>query len=410
MPVVCIVGGGTAGIEAAREASRLGAGVVVLERAPGPAPRWESWPSLLSRRGRTGVSSPPGAPVPRSVGVCLGAAVESVRGGTATTESGRRVRADAFVIASGSRSVWEPFRGERKEGVWVLDSAARYSGLAECLGSLPRAVVAGEGIRGMEVSERLSGEGLSVTLLVSRWQGPPPSPPVLAVLREAAERIGVKVGLGPLDRAVGTRAVEAVLTSGRVLQCDALVVVPARSPGPVPAGARTGRNGGIIVDRWLRSSAKGVFAAGGCAALADPPSEPSSLVGRGGVSGRAAGANAAGRAAAVGTAALWMGAFFGLRWWRAGAAPSLFPGPPNGVRVFCHRWDPETACSVAYHQGSGAVVGAEGVAPKESTRFDHAVIAPSSTLHTLAYGSSVSSDISVLSDTARLALARWQGS
>lgn len=412
MPLVCVVGGGTAGVEAAREASTLGAEVIVLEKEPGPPLPWKDWPGLLTRKDSLGVPPCRRAPGAGGVAAEYGAEVESIRDGSATTAAGRRVGADSFVVATGSRFESMPFRGSRKERVWVLDSPSAHSSLGVYLDTVGTVVVAGEGRRGMQICQQVAGGGRDVTLLVSRWQEPPPSPPVFSALQGAARGWGVEIEEGTLDRAVGGAAAEAVLSAGRVMPCEALAVVPRRAPAPVSAGARTGANGGLLVDRWLRTGAPAVYGAGGCATLQGAPMRhPSSLTGRAASSGRVAGANAAGRPVALPPPGPWSDTLFGLCWWGTGTRPGQFLGNPTGVRVFCRHWGPESACSIAYDTRTGAILGAEGVAPAEGApQIGAAEITATSTLHTLAYGSSASSDISVVSDTARLALARWQGS
>ncbi|HUK79161.1 MAG TPA: hypothetical protein VLU91_00680 [Nitrososphaerales archaeon] len=46
---MCIIGGGTAGEEAASEADMRGAHVTIVEKRHASEPPWRSWPELISR-------------------------------------------------------------------------------------------------------------------------------------------------------------------------------------------------------------------------------------------------------------------------------------------------------------------------------------------------------------------------
>lgn len=203
---------------------------------------------------------------------------------------------------------------------------------------------------------------------------------------------------------------EGVLLRGNFIPCGAFVVLPPRFPAPVRTGALVGTGGGLLVDRWLRTSVPELYAAGGCAETDSPRTTPSSFEDAPTASGRVAGANAAGRAVAISSSGFHSVKAFGLLWWRAGASPGRLPrsGEPE---VFGRRWGPDSACSITYDGRSGAVLALEAVAPEGvGSRLDHVATLERATLHNLAYGSQPSTDISMVSDTARLALAHWQGS
>lgn len=404
-----MIGGGAAGMEAAREAALLGADVTILEKSPRPELPWREWPALLNDTRPEG-SRPPGRfPGERSVGLELGVEVESVSCGRATTADGRIVRADSFVAATGSLLAPQRFLGLRKDGVWVLDSPAKYSALGRGLDAVSGAVVAGDRGRALQVAEQLRHRGCEVTLCLSQWDSEVPAAPLLEVLTDAAAASGVKFEHGTPERAVGVGALEGVTLRGRVVPCDAFVVLPRRSPAPVRTRALTGPRGGLLVDRWLRTSIPGLYAAGGCAEAGGPLRAPRPLEDSPGASGRAAGANAAGRAVAVSPSGFRSLSVFGLRWWRTGVGPGWFL--PAGARVFSRRWGADSGCSITYDGRSGTVLGLEAAGPAgPETSPDPVASLQGATLHTLAYCERPSTDISVVSDTARLALTRWQES
>ena len=112
MVSVCVVGGGTAGSEAASEASLRGAEVTVVERLERPSPGWKTWPNLirvLSQDSEAEFSTwPAGAPQDRKVV----AEVLSARSGSVKTSAGT-LRPDFVVLATGSSFEPPTFQGHR---------------------------------------------------------------------------------------------------------------------------------------------------------------------------------------------------------------------------------------------------------------------------------------------------------
>lgn len=396
-------------MEAAREAALLGAEVTVLEKSPFPELPWRDWPSLLSRTHSEDPHPSDGPPKEGSVDVELGTEVDSVFEGRAATASGALVRADAFVAATGSLPSPPRIPGMRKNGVWILDSATKYSSLGKNLDMISSAVVAGGGTRALQVSERIRNRGCAVTLCLPRSDARVPSAPLLGVLTCSATASGIRVERGVPERAVGAGALEGVILHGGVVACDALALLPPRSPAPVRTGAQTGSKGGLLVDRWLKTSVPGLYAAGGCAEADGTCGVGQSFADSPAASGRVAGANAAGSPVAVFPTGFQSVSVFGLTWWKAGVGPERHRS--MRTEAFSRRWGADSACSITYDTANGAVLGLEAVGPEGAgIRLGPVVSLRRATLRTLAYGEQASTDISVVSDTARLALAHWQRS
>jgi NADPH-dependent 2,4-dienoyl-CoA reductase/sulfur reductase-like enzyme len=400
---VCVVGGGTAGTEAAREAERCGAEVTLVEKSQGANPPWKSWPDLI---GRPTDDRPRGAAL---ADITLTAEALSVGPGFVSATGGREMRFDAVVAATGC--TFKPTRlpGHRKDGVFVLDGANKYSDLGRHRGSISRAVVWGEGTRALQVADRLCGSGTKVHLLVSIWRGGGPSAAVASVINQVAAEKGVQMAEGRVDRGLGCGAIEAVLAEGKVISCDTLAVLPPRVPMVPPAEARLGPGGGLLVDEFLVTSSPGLLAAGGCAEVALGSSLPSSLENEAAMSGRVAGANSAGQRIAADLITSQEVTALGLRWRRVG----LWGAPPRGFygphRIVSHRWGPASACTIAFEVATGRVLGIEAVELAKASPAGFPQISPGATnLRALAYGGS--SDISLVSDTARLGLTSWQKS
>ena len=311
MVEVCVVGGGTSGCEAAAEASARGAEVTVVEREEGADVPWKSWPDLIQGR-KHGVKRDGRRPLgSRSPKVLLAEAVRSGPG-YVETKAGR-VNSDFVVLATGSSFEPPGFQGFRRPGVLTLDSRPSYEELGRTSDSTSRVVVAGEGVRSLEVADRLSAKGLRVKVFVSSWQSRPPSPLVAEVLYDKARRSGVTVVPGSVTRALGEARLEAVLADGTVTPCDTLVFVPRRFPRIVPSQALVGSTGGVLVDQNLRTGDPRTYAAGGCAELAGS-SLPCTFVQEPSLSGRVAASNCLGDGIRLVPARSSEAVLFGLRW------------------------------------------------------------------------------------------------
>lgn len=404
MARVCVVGGGTAGVESALEVSREGGDVTIVEPRPCPEPPWGAWPDLILGRPSWLAPSPFRGRVPST----LSAEAVSAGAGYVALKDGRRLGFDFVIVATGTRFQPPSFIGARKPGVSVLDCPERYEELGRACPSLETVLVAGDGFRALEVADRLSRLGVAVRVLISGWERRPPSPLSLGVIAGAARERGAEVGSGGVSRALGNGRVEAAVVDGTVVSCDWLVVAPPRLPNPVRSKLRIGPGGGIEVDATMRTSEPSVYAAGGCAELRGDPPECGVLARVPSMSGRIAGSNCMGGDRSIsGTVADELHAF-GLRWSRTIAFPR--PGAfPSDRETVDHRWGPEAACSITHERRGETVVAVEWVQPSSSPPAGLPPLGPGVTLETLAYGLG-SSDISLISEAARLGLREWQRS
>ncbi|MDG7008192.1 MAG: NAD(P)/FAD-dependent oxidoreductase [Nitrososphaerota archaeon] len=399
MTKVCVVGGGTAGLQAAAEASRLGSDVTVVEKEEPPDLPWRDLPDLI--RPLYGSPRPPPAP-PRSAAVrVLTSGVTSCEAGLVRTSGGDE-RCDRVVLATGSAFEPPTFRGSWKPGVYLLDSQRSYHDLGRDSGPLERAVVAGEGGRSLEVADRLAG-GRSIVVVISHWQGGRPSRPVFDAISEAAKERRISITSGVLTDAVGTGRVEAAVVEGAVLPCDSVVFVPRRLPRVPATGASLGRTGAVLVGRNLAAGVPGTFAAGGCAEV-EGVGPPSTLAGEPSSSGRIAGANCLGGGLSLGPTWSAESLLFGLRWVRTKSRQTGARRPCDRAAV--RRTGKGAACEIVYDRQSGRVNEIEFITAISSRVACEVPPSPDLNLRALAYGGTGSSDISLVSETARLGLVR----
>jgi NADPH-dependent 2,4-dienoyl-CoA reductase/sulfur reductase-like enzyme len=405
MTSVCVIGGGTAGGEAAREASKGGARVTIIERSEEQDPPWRFWPELIRRSSVVNHRSSTSSLVSGKFGATLvPAEARSVREGYVQTKDGNRMRYDSIIAATGCG--FEPtfFPGYRKPGVYILDGASMYAELGRLRDSFSEVAVRGEGVRALQVAGQLCGNGRKVRILPSFWKHGEPSQEVRAVLLKAAEERGASTTKGILGKASGSGSLEAVVVEGIVIPCDALAILPKRIPRVIPTEARIGREGGILIDHNLRSSSPSIFAAGGCAELSAGSLSSMTLEDSAAMSGRIAGANSVGHRLAIDPVRSTVVSVFGLRWTRMGTGVTTANVHGRPATMVSQRLGSTSACTIVFERVSGRVLGIEAVEEMTSAPFETPPIQSGAvSLRTLAYG--CSSDISLVSDTARLGMS-----
>ncbi|GAA3507695.1 NADPH-dependent 2,4-dienoyl-CoA reductase/sulfur reductase-like enzyme [Streptosporangium album] len=185
---------------------------------------------------------------------------------TVHTTSGRALRADAIVVATGLRPRVLPGQADLA-GVHVLRTLDDALALRADLLDSSRLVVVGEGVLGAEIAATAHGMGLEVTMA-----GPQPAPmasqvgpSVARLLAELHAERGVRLRLGAgVNRLSGRRGkVTGVrLDTGEVLPAD--VVVVAIGADPVTewlTGSGLRADDGLVCDSRCRA-AEGIYAVG----------------------------------------------------------------------------------------------------------------------------------------------------
>ncbi|MFE6820944.1 NAD(P)/FAD-dependent oxidoreductase [Streptomyces sp. NPDC057690] len=199
--------------------------------------------------------------VPHDPARSLDAATRTVR-----TESGRTIRADAVVIATGLRPRMLPGQ-QALDGVHALRSLDDALRLRSALLSTDRAVVIGDGVLGAEIAATARGMGVDVTL-VGRLTAPLVSllgPRMAARLARLHSDRGVCTEFGvPVDLLVGEQgAVTAVgLADGRVLPARTVIVAIGSAPNTDwLTGSELNVSDGVVCDAFCQAG-DGVYAVG----------------------------------------------------------------------------------------------------------------------------------------------------
>ncbi|MGW4979012.1 NAD(P)/FAD-dependent oxidoreductase [Streptomyces mirabilis] len=193
--------------------------------------------------------------------VALDTATRTVR-----AQSGRELRADAIVIATGVRPRVLPGQ-EDLTGVHVLRTLDDALALRKDLLDSARLVVVGEGVLGAEIAATARTLGLDVTMA-----GPLPTPLALQVgplvsglLAELHDERGVRLRLGTgVTGLAGEhgRVTGVLLGTGEVLPADTVVVAIGATPATewlADSGLRL--DNGVVCDSRCRA-AEGVYAVG----------------------------------------------------------------------------------------------------------------------------------------------------
>ncbi len=281
---VAVIGGGPAGLAAAREAARSGMAVALIEAeaAGGRAARAttlpmrmlslaadaerEDWPNI-----RREIAERVTAWTERSQLTLEDAGVELVRGRACfasprelAVEGGPRVTFDRAIITAGAEAAMLP--GATPDGARLIAP----DGLS-ALAALPEtAMVIGGGAAGAEIADVLSRLGVRVTWVMDE----------LGILprfdRELADSFGdvlmdrgVKLvhGKRVLELALGDGGATAKLDGGRTYTAKLAVVAVGSRPsadglGLAEAGLRTDARGALMVDEHGRTNVAHLFAAG----------------------------------------------------------------------------------------------------------------------------------------------------
>jgi pyruvate/2-oxoglutarate dehydrogenase complex dihydrolipoamide dehydrogenase (E3) component len=298
-----VVGGGSAGLVAAKTAAGLGAGVVLVERdRPGGDCLWTGcvpskallaaarrahdmrdagrvglrpvtptvdFPAVMAAvRAAVAALEPPDSPAAlRDAGVEVVSGTARFTGPDTLMVDGERLAFRRAVIATGAQPVVPDVPGLAPEIVLTSDTVWGLEALPDPL------LVLGGGAVGCELAQAFARLGARVVLVEAADRLlPVESPAASAVLQAALTADGVDVRTGTTLECATTRRDEVVatlLTDGQRSEVKAqrVLVAVGRRPdvdglAPDAAGLTIGDRGEVLVDERLRTGHPRVFAAG----------------------------------------------------------------------------------------------------------------------------------------------------
>lgn len=277
---IVIVGGGAAGFAAAEMLRRQGyQGELVLlsEDAAPPVDR-----PNLSKDYLAGKAPEDWVPLrPASfyaengIDLRLGSGVAALdpRSRTVTLQDGPSFNYDRLLLATGAEPVKLPVPGADLPHVHALRSLGDCRAIIAAAESARRAAVIGASFIGLEVAASLRARGLDVHVVapekrpLERVFGPQMGD----FIRNVHERHGVNFHLEDTAASIGRDRV--MLKSGAAIAADLVVVgIGVRPRLALAENAGLALDRGVVVDRFLQTSAPDIFAAGDIARWPDPHS------------------------------------------------------------------------------------------------------------------------------------------
>lgn len=185
------------------------------------------------------------------------------------TQSGKEIRYDKCIIATGSRSFILPIEGSKLTGVMGFRTIDDTLDMLNRAKAYSKAAVIGGGLLGLEAAKGLVNQGMDVTVIhLEKWlMETQLNEKAGELLRADLEKQGIKFRMEKrTTRILGDTGVTGLEFSDGT-QIDADMVVMAVGIRPETALARQAGlavNRGIVVDDWMETSVPDVYAVGEC--------------------------------------------------------------------------------------------------------------------------------------------------
>ncbi len=193
---------------------------------------------------------------------------------------GRSITYDKLILATGSKTNtfgWKGLELPQVLGLVNKQDLEKLERVAPNKQVCPRAVIVGGGLIGVELAEMLRTRGIAVTFLVREdafWTGVLPKGEAQMISRHIAShgvdlRHGTNMDAILPDEQGNVRAV--LTTDGEEIPCSMVGITTGVKPNiEFLQGSGIATDRGILVDRTLETSVKGIFAIGDCAQQREP--------------------------------------------------------------------------------------------------------------------------------------------
>ncbi|MCE4606306.1 MAG: FAD-dependent oxidoreductase [Desulfurococcales archaeon] len=190
-----------------------------------------------------------------------------------TLDSGEEIRYDKLLIASGGKVTYPPIKGLDLNGVFTFKTLSDADNIHKWLeeNDVVNGVVIGGGFIGLDAGEALQKRGVNITIieLLDRLLPRMLDKEMGNIVEDIFEEHGVKVLLKSKvseiigEESMGRKVKGVKLADGRILPADIVIIATGVRPNldfAEKSGIKTNR--GILVDEFLETSSKDVFAAG----------------------------------------------------------------------------------------------------------------------------------------------------
>ncbi|HHY94178.1 MAG TPA: FAD-dependent oxidoreductase [Firmicutes bacterium] len=196
---------------------------------------------------------------------------------TLHTAGKRTIGYGRLILATGSEPIVPRIPGVELDNVFAVKKDVTYLGnMLQALGDASSVVVIGGGFIGLEFADECRKRDVQVTVveMLPLCLSLVFDPDLCKRVEEELARTGIQVRTGARAKAfVGNGRVRAVqLESGEEIPADIVILGIGVRPNTrlaCQAGLRIGEQGGVWVDRFMRTSACHVFAVGDCAEKVD---------------------------------------------------------------------------------------------------------------------------------------------
>ncbi|MEL7649936.1 MAG: FAD-dependent oxidoreductase [Sedimentibacter sp.] len=177
---------------------------------------------------------------------------------------------DTLVISTGSSPLKPPIEGINSPGIFTLWTVPDTDEIKKFIKERnpKNAVVIGGGFIGLEVAENLHAAGLHVTVAEAMDQVMAPVDYEMAQLVQnnmTTNGVDLILGDGVSKFKSESKVVTITLASGKTLSADMVILsIGVRPNGQLAkdAGLETNQRGGIVVDRYLKTSDPDIYALG----------------------------------------------------------------------------------------------------------------------------------------------------
>jgi len=182
-------------------------------------------------------------------------------------EDGETVSYDRLLLATGGRPFIPGVKGLDKENIFTFSCWDDVQKIKENLRSDTKAVVIGGGLTGLKAAESLSMLGVEVTIveLADRVLSTILDEPAAQLIHNVLEQHNITCHLGTtVAEILGDDKVSGVLLqNGDELSCDMLIFAIGITPNiDLVKDTAVETNKGIVVDKHMRTSVNGIYAAG----------------------------------------------------------------------------------------------------------------------------------------------------
>jgi pyridine nucleotide-disulfide oxidoreductase family protein len=175
---------------------------------------------------------------------------------------------DKLLLSTGSYPFVPPMEGVEAENVFTLWNVADVDKIYNYINKYqPKsAVIAGGGFIGIEVAENLLEKGISVTLVEFSGQILPPLDKDMAKIAENhIQDKGIKLLLNTGVKSIQKNGKQVELSNGDIIDTDMTLLSIGVRPNTVlakDAGLELNQRGGVIVDDFMQSSDRDIYAIG----------------------------------------------------------------------------------------------------------------------------------------------------